>query len=176
MMMMMMRKMRRRWWINNIQARWGLPYAYRLGKGLMGGGGGVGHNEPTMRSSQQCRVRWHWFPERKKALNYFSCILRKMVDSLTDGSRQKGRAIWGQSSEAKQFSIKGFKAPMHLSCSLFITQRWKSSFLRGSNLQGYCCMYDDAANSHPATLVAVFLRVRARVCNYNVEALPPIEN
>lgn len=35
-------------WINNIQARWGLPCAYRLGEG----GGCAGHNEPT--DAQQC--------------------------------------------------------------------------------------------------------------------------
>ena len=38
-------------WINNIQARWGLPYAYRLGKGK--GGEYAGHNEPSSNDAQQ---------------------------------------------------------------------------------------------------------------------------
>ena len=38
-------------WINNIQARWGLPYAYRLGKG--GGGGYAGHDEASTNDAQQ---------------------------------------------------------------------------------------------------------------------------
>ena len=73
-------------WINNIQARWGLPYAYSLGKG---GGGGAGHNEPTMRSSAGQGDIDIWSGREKRALS-FSCILRKMVASLTDDSREKG--------------------------------------------------------------------------------------
>lgn len=38
-------------WINNIQAGWGLPYAYRLRRG--GSGTCAGHNKPTMRSSAE---------------------------------------------------------------------------------------------------------------------------
>lgn len=74
-------------WINNIQARWGLPYAYSLGKGG-GGGGRAGHNEPTMRSSARQGDIDIWSAREKRALS-FSCILRKMVASLTDDSREK---------------------------------------------------------------------------------------
>ena len=57
-------------WINNIQALWGLPHAYRLEQG---GSGNccVGHNEPTMRSSAvQGKVTLLFFQKRQKGINF----------------------------------------------------------------------------------------------------------
>ena len=70
-------------WINNIQARWGLPYAYRLGKGSEYSEYSeyAGHDEPCSNDAQQLQGKVTLSQiarlpesEKKKALS-FSCIL-----------------------------------------------------------------------------------------------------
>lgn len=77
-------------WINNIQAHWGLPYAYRLGKkgggggkgkgkdnsgsgsgkGKGSGGGCAGHSEPKMRSTCAVQDKVTFGKRAKKGINF----------------------------------------------------------------------------------------------------------